>query len=341
MKPVGRGAWKRFGARWLPFALVLPACEGFIGVDFDEVRNEGARDASPGGAAGSSAATGGHGGAAGTNGASGSADASTGGSAGTGGSGGTDGSAGTNGASGSGGSGGSAGAVGTAGTGAGTNGASGTAGSAGSDGGAPVTIGELRGLPNGPLNRTLQDVYVTYLRSARPTSNGFVVQAVPDGPAIFVFTGMKAATDVRVGNRITLAVHSLATFAADRQIDSYQLLSNDGQSFNVLETFAVDLAVYGGTVPGVDMECLLVKAQTVEVVGPDDQMVPAVFDVRYGDNRVRAEVRVTAPSVALCAGARFDIRSATVDRFLDDYRIGIHNDEDVQNLNKSGCSDAQ
>jgi hypothetical protein len=183
--------------------------------------------------------------------------------------------------------------------------------------GADVTITELRGMAPGAIDRTLRDVYVTYVREV-----GYTVQKDAAGPAIYVYTN--AAPGVSVGNMVTIGVTEVDDYNGLAEITGSSVVSNDNGTYDVDANLSQDISTGAGTALSEDLESELVNLTGVSVI---EGCGGRNWTVEYGTGPVTAEL-YAYDSTGICAGVTLDINRAVVSEFNAAYDISMYYETD-------------
>ena len=177
------------------------------------------------------------------------------------------------------------------------------------------------------VNYTLEDVYVTYVRTI-----GYTLQAEAAGPAIFVYTGGEPG--VAVGNKITLQVTSLGEYRSLLQIDGSTVINNDDGAYDVLGNLGFDLGADDGTALTRDAVARLVTVSGALVMSGSGRN----WVIQYGSNDIESSLYAYEGELAgLCAGAVVDITNAYIDSYDDVLSVKNYYAADFANLDSSGC----
>jgi hypothetical protein len=188
----------------------------------------------------------------------------------------------------------------------------------------PVTMTELRALPDGPVNVALEPSRVTYLRN-----RNIHLQATTVGPAISMFVPAGVPLPMAtIGNTIELHVTELTTFEGNKQITKATLVSNDDANTDVsglIQTLV--------TAPNEDLESELVKIARGTVV----QIVPPnTFQIRLTSNATLELFSPVGAIVGLCVGATFDV-TAVVTEFMGRHEVTSVLATDYANVDRTAC----
>jgi hypothetical protein len=188
----------------------------------------------------------------------------------------------------------------------------------------PVTLTELRALPDGPVNVALEASRVTYLRN-----RNVHLQANTVGPAIFIFVPAGATPPMAtIGNTIELHVTELATFEGNKEITRATIIANDNANTDV-----TGLAQTLTTAPNEDLESELVKIARGTVV----QIVPPnTFQIQLTSTALLELFSPVGLSVGLCVGATFDV-TAVVTEFMGRHQVVSLLATDYANVNTLNC----
>jgi hypothetical protein len=195
----------------------------------------------------------------------------------------------------------------------------------------PLSISELRALPDGPVDVRLEPTHVTYVRQANGTT--IFLQTEVLGAAIAVFKGTaEPPLEVAIGNRIELQVTSLTTFGGNKEINGELVLDNDEGAFDVN-----NLVQLLTVVPDEELESELVRI----VGGTIVEASANIFQVRLASNAI---VEMFAPSglgLGLCVGATFDavgVISEFVGTAGSKHTLQCVNTSDLTNVSLAGCT---
>lgn len=197
-----------------------------------------------------------------------------------------------------------------------------------------TTIADLRGMATATptdVNYRLDDVYVTYLRTA-----GYYVQAAQSGPGIYVYA-TPTSHGVAIGNKISLLVTRIQLHYGIAEISQSSVITNDQGSYDVANNLRQMLSGGAGTAPSADIESELVGLTNATIVSGSGHN----WVVSYGSGDVTGNLytyQTTTP--ALCVGAVFDLNSAIGSQYSGNYQIATYYAADFGTVNTSGCQAA-
>jgi hypothetical protein len=94
------------------------------------------------------------------------------------------------------------------------------------------TLEQVRAAPNGPVSYILRAVYVSYVKPAAASNNGFFIQRARTGPGLAMSTGSAAPT-VDVGNLIEVEITNVSEITGVKTADAFNITANDGVTRDV------------------------------------------------------------------------------------------------------------
>jgi len=177
----------------------------------------------------------------------------------------------------------------------------------------------------------LDDVYVTYARTV-----GYFVQAVQNGPGIFVYAA-PATHGVAVGNKISLLVNAVADYNGMAEITDSSVATNDGLIANVASTLRQSLSTGAGVAPAEAYESELVGVTGATVTAGSGRN----FTISYGSGTTGVALYAyEAATVGLCVGATFNLIAGYVNDSSAVYDFRSYYAADFSNVSITGCSTA-
>ncbi len=170
----------------------------------------------------------------------------------------------------------------------------------------------------------VQGTYVTYVRNV-----GFYVQSDPTGPGVFVYTSPNTPA-VAVGNKIDLEVTSVTTFNGTKEVNGFNVLTNDGGTYDVVGNLAQTVTAN----PTATEESELLKANGITITGGASPNYAATI----GSPPVPfSYYQYEGTALGLCKGAKLDsIGVGNNSNGVYDFRS--YYKTDTSNVDLTGCA---
>ena len=198
------------------------------------------------------------------------------------------------------------------------------------EGACTHTLEQVRSAPVGPVSFSLSGLYVTYVRPAASSGNGFYVQKVRTGPGLFMALG-SVSPSVQVGNLIDVEITNVADDHGLREADAFTVTANDAVARDV--TFLVQDFTGGGAV-NESTESELLRINNARVVSGWTLEARVTFGAS-SSTRIYYDALDTL-STGVCPGMVLDIQ-APAGEFDTTYRLTPFRNADFLRLDATAC----
>lgn len=193
------------------------------------------------------------------------------------------------------------------------------------------TIEQARQAPEGSLNLLIKNVYVSYVKPASDSGNGFFIQREQSGPALFMYLGSLPPIDIQQGNLVTVRINSVSDFHGLTEADDFTIVSNDGVAHDI--SFLIQDFTTGGTIDeNTESELILINAATI-VSGWIYEK-----DIIFGGGSTTKIYYQDFESLfpEVCPGMRISIL-APASQYEEKYRLTPFSPADFTSIDNSGC----